>query len=229
MEKHTRVLALCSGGIDSMVAMAMIPRPKFDIEALTITYGQPAAHAELHSARMICRKLNILHHTWDIGELTTIQLYDERASQSVVTDSGFVPGRNLILLAYAACHAQVRNIPILLIGIHAPPPPVYLDCTKRFARAAESVIQQSSGHKVHQIWTPLINMSKKKVFQMGIGLGLDFSLTWSCLTPIEPAPPWRELTMPEQEQPCGKCTSCRGRRETFEAIGYPDPANKGGE
>jgi 7-cyano-7-deazaguanine synthase len=61
------------------------------------------------------------------------------------------------------------------------------------------------------IHTPLIQLSKSEIIQLGARLGVDFALTHSC---YDPDPLGRS---------CGLCDSCRLRRKGFLDAGLQDP------
>jgi 7-cyano-7-deazaguanine synthase len=61
------------------------------------------------------------------------------------------------------------------------------------------------------IHTPLIDLSKDLIIRQGIALGVDYGLTVSC------------YQADAEGRACGKCDSCRIRREGFRAAGIPDP------
>jgi 7-cyano-7-deazaguanine synthase len=54
-------------------------------------------------------------------------------------------------------------------------------------------------------------MSKAQIIRSGIGLGVDYAMTVSC------------YQADAQGRACGRCDSCRLRREGFEAAGIADP------
>jgi 7-cyano-7-deazaguanine synthase len=62
-----------------------------------------------------------------------------------------------------------------------------------------------------RIQTPLIDLSKAEIIQRGQSLGVDYGLTVSC------------YQADEQGRACGRCDSCRLRREGFAAAGVTDP------
>jgi 7-cyano-7-deazaguanine synthase len=62
-----------------------------------------------------------------------------------------------------------------------------------------------------RIRTPLIDLSKGDIIRRGVGLGVEFSETVSCYQAAEDG------------AACGRCDSCRLRREGFRAAGVPDP------
>jgi 7-cyano-7-deazaguanine synthase len=63
-----------------------------------------------------------------------------------------------------------------------------------------------------RIRTPLIDLSKREIIELGMRLGVDYSLTSSCYDPL-----------PNGEA-CGRCDACLLRRDAFRAAGLADPA-----
>jgi 7-cyano-7-deazaguanine synthase len=91
----------------------------------------------------------------------------------------------------------------------------YPDCRPEFIAAFEKTANLATkagveGRHFH-IHTPLIQMSKARIIQEGVGLGVDYALTVSC------------YQADAQGRACGRCDSCRLRREGFAAAGVPDP------
>jgi 7-cyano-7-deazaguanine synthase len=58
---------------------------------------------------------------------------------------------------------------------------------------------------------PLISMRKADIIRRGRELGVDYSLTVSC------------YQADGEGRACGRCDSCRLRREGFAAAAVPDP------
>jgi 7-cyano-7-deazaguanine synthase len=75
--------------------------------------------------------------------------------------------------------------------------------------AREATRAGVEGAEFH-IRTPLIDLTKAEIIRLGISLGVDYSLTWSCYDPIEGLA-------------CGACDSCQLRRKGFEQAGVADP------
>ncbi len=61
------------------------------------------------------------------------------------------------------------------------------------------------------IQTPLLHLSKADIIKQGMMLGVDYALTVSCYQ--------ADL----DGKACGKCDSCRLRKEGFLAAGLADP------
>jgi 7-cyano-7-deazaguanine synthase len=62
-----------------------------------------------------------------------------------------------------------------------------------------------------RIHAPLIDLSKADIIRRGTALGVDFGLTVSC------------YQADAQGRACGRCDSCRLRKEGFRAAGLADP------
>ena len=56
---------------------------------------------------------------------------------------------------------------------------------------------------------PYLHLSKADIVKIGINLGVDYSLTWTCYK--------------GGERPCGKCGACTERLEAFRLAGAIDP------
>ena len=59
------------------------------------------------------------------------------------------------------------------------------------------------------IVTPLIDLKKTEIIQLGNKLGVPWELTWSCYSGNDLA--------------CGICDSCRLRLAAFDELGLTDP------
>ncbi|TLY35615.1 MAG: hypothetical protein E6K61_13320 [Nitrospirae bacterium] len=62
-----------------------------------------------------------------------------------------------------------------------------------------------------EIRAPLLHLTKAEIIRLGASLGVPFHLTHSCYDPAADG------------RACGRCDSCRIRREGFQAAGLPDP------
>jgi 7-cyano-7-deazaguanine synthase len=91
----------------------------------------------------------------------------------------------------------------------------YPDCRPEYLRAFEAMARLgtragAAGTPI-RIEAPLLFMSKAEIIRLGVTLRVPFHLTHSC---YDPHPDGRA---------CGRCDSCRIRREGFQAAGIPDP------
>jgi 7-cyano-7-deazaguanine synthase len=74
--------------------------------------------------------------------------------------------------------------------------------------ATKSGVEGKTPLKIH---APLLKMTKAKIIKLGIKLGLDYGLTWSCYDPAAGS------------LACGRCDSCQLRLKGFKDAGHSDP------
>jgi 7-cyano-7-deazaguanine synthase len=91
----------------------------------------------------------------------------------------------------------------------------YPDCRPEYIRAFETMANLATKSGVEGlklgIHSPLIDLTKAEIITLGTGLGVDYALTVSC------------YQADEAGRACGRCDSCRLRRQGFESAGLADP------
>jgi 7-cyano-7-deazaguanine synthase len=128
----------------------------------------------------------------------------------------YVPARNTIFLSFALAWAEAIGAMDLFIGVNALDYSGYPDCRPEYIRAFESMANLATkagveGRAQFKVHTPLIEMSKKQIVQLGAKLGVDFSETTSCYDPASDG------------GACGICDACLLRRKGFAEAAIPDP------
>ena len=129
--------------------------------------------------------------------------------------STYVPARNTLLLALALGWAEVLEAEAVFVGVTAVDYSGYPDCRPAFVSAFNEVARLGTrvgieGQPV-TVLAPLVAMTKVQIIQSGIALGVDYAMTVSC------------YQADAVGAACGRCESCRLRREGFAAAGVPDP------
>lgn len=216
-----RAVVLLSGGLDSATALAWARERGHDCHALSIAYGQRHS-AELDAAARVARGFGVVAHRIlqvDLGALGGSALTDATIAVPETPGTGipvtYVPARNTVLLAVALAWAEVLAARHLIIGVNAVDYSGYPDCRPEFidafAHLARIATRAGIEGRALQLHAPLLYWSKARIIQEGQRLGVDFALTVSCYQ----ADP--------QGRACGRCESCRLRREGFAAAGVADP------
>jgi len=128
--------------------------------------------------------------------------------------STWVPARNHIFLAVASGYAEVVGASVIYIGVSQVDYSGYPDCRAEFLEAYQRAADLASKQFVEEgrsipVVAPLLHLSKAGTVRLGLALGVDYGLTWSCYQ--------------GGESPCGVCDSCRLRAEAFAAAGAVDP------
>lgn len=221
MTETRRAVVLLSGGLDSATCLALANAAGFECYALSFSYGQRHG-AELVAAERVASRLGCRMHrvaTIDLAVFGGSALTDLGINVPEAPTEGipvtYVPARNTVFLAYALAWAEVLRANDIFIGVNAVDYSGYPDCRPEFVSAFETMANLATkrgaeGHRL-RIHAPLMQMSKSDIIREGMSLEVDYALTVSCYQ-----------ATPEGIA-CGKCDSCRLRREGFIQAGVPDP------
>jgi 7-cyano-7-deazaguanine synthase len=214
-------VVLVSGGLDSATVLAAARADGFACHALSFAYGQRHA-AELAAARSVAETLGAVEHrvvpidlsAFGGSALTDLSLAVPEAPTAGIPIT-YVPARNTVFLALALAWAEVLGARDIFIGVNAVDYSGYPDCRPAFIDAFQQLANVATKAGVEgdafRIHAPLLHLTKADIIRRGMRLGVDFSRTVSC------------YQADAAGQACGRCDSCRLRREGFGAAGVLDP------
>jgi 7-cyano-7-deazaguanine synthase len=222
----SRSVVLLSGGLDSATALAIAIARGDECHTLAFDYGQ-RHRSELAAARRVSGSLRATGHRElrvDLADLGGSALTDRRIPVPENGGAGipitYVPARNTVFLSLGLACAEVLDADKIVIGVNAVDYSGYPDCRPEYLAAFEALARLATKRGVEggalTIDAPLLSLSKADIIRRGRELGVDYSMTVSCYQPDE------------QGRACGRCDSCRLRREGFAAAGVPDPTRYGG-
>ena len=222
---QSNAVVLLSGGLDSTVTAAIAQRDGYRVYCVTVAYGQRHG-IEVQRAQAVAAALGAAGHvivTVDLrafgGSALTAEVevpkdrtQQERAGEIPVT---YVPARNTIFLSLALAYAETQEAQAIYFGANVLDYSGYPDCRPEFIRAFEAVARLGTKMGVEgravEVRAPLLMLSKAEIVRRGYDLGVPFALTHSCYDPdIEGVA-------------CGRCDSCRIRRDGFRQAGVEDP------
>jgi 7-cyano-7-deazaguanine synthase len=123
----------------------------------------------------------------------------------------YLPGRNIILLAKAGVFCGVASLSRLVLGTLAHNP--FPDATDEFRAALARALSLGLAHDL-EIAAPFAGKSKADVTRRGVELGVDLTLTLSCMNPV---------VHDAEPVHCGTCSKCRERHDAFLDLGIADP------
>jgi 7-cyano-7-deazaguanine synthase len=212
-------IVLASGGLDSCVAAA-VAQKEYDLAFFHANYGQRTVDRELRAFRdqaaffRVERVLEAdLSFLSKIGgsSLTDVHLtVPIEAEEPPGIPSTYVPFRNSLFLATATAWAEVLGAHAIFIGANVLDNPGYPDCRPEYFEAFNHVIDLGTRPESHvKIKTPLISLDKAGIVRLGLELAAPLELTWSCYV--------------DDNQACGRCSSCVLRLKGFAANGVTDP------
>jgi len=215
-----RALVVLSGGQDSTTCLywAINRFGVGNIATVTFDYGQ-RHRVELECAARVAEHAGVANTLLPIDTFAalggdaltdaTIDIQDGVDATSGLPNT-FVPGRNLIFLAYAAAMAYRRGIGNLVTGVAQTDYSGYPDCREGTMTSLQHTLRLGMEFDV-TIHTPLMHLSKKETVELARDLGAlpAMALTHTCYNGERP--------------PCGHCPACELRAKGFAEAGIEDP------
>ncbi len=224
VETEMKAVILLSGGLDSSTVLYQAKAEGYECYAISFDYQQ-RHRRELDSAFRVAQMAGVVQHQvvnfdlrqWGGSALTDekINLPEERSldemSQNIPVT--YVPARNTIFLSFALGYGEAITAERVYIGVNALDYSGYPDCRPDYIEAMQQVFQLGTkqgreGNPI-KIISPLIDLKKTEIIQLGNQLGVPWDLTWSCYAGDDVA--------------CGVCDSCRLRLAAFRDLGLQDP------
>ncbi|MFB6276789.1 MAG: 7-cyano-7-deazaguanine synthase QueC [Halothece sp.] len=219
-----KAVVLLSGGLDSSTILYQALADGCECYALSFDYQQ-RHQRELAAAKEIAQTAGVKQHqvvSFDLGlwggsaltdqnmEVPRDRAPEEMADQIPIT---YVPARNTIFLSFALAYAEALSAQRVYVGVNALDYSGYPDCRPDYINAMQQVFklgtkQGREGNPI-EIMTPLIDLKKTEIIQLGNQLHVPWEKTWSCYQGGETA--------------CGVCDSCQLRLNAFQQLGLTDP------
>ena len=216
-----KAIVLVSGGLDSATCLAIAQAEGYACYALSFDYGQRSV-SELAAAARLAESAGVVAHKTlpiDMGAIGGSALTDrsiavpEQETQGIPVT--YVPARNTVFLSYALAWAEVVSAEAIFIGVNALDYSGYPDCRPEYINAFQSLIDLATKAGVEgksiALRTPLIDLTKAEIIDVGLRLGVDYAATVSC------------YQADEDGRACGRCDSCRLRIKGFVDAQSEDP------
>lgn len=203
-------IILLSGGLDSVVSLA-IAKEEYNIRlALTFDYGQRARHQEIKAAKNIALHYGIEHKIIDIewlAQITSTSLvntenqlpsptFNDLDCLSVSQQTAknvWVPNRNGLFINIAATFADSFNYTHILFGANKEEAVTFSDNSAEFIEKINESLKFSTIVNP-KVVAPLIEKDKEEIVKIGYEIKVPFDLIRSCYT--------------DNEKHCGRCESC---------------------
>ncbi|MBX2860507.1 MAG: 7-cyano-7-deazaguanine synthase QueC [Vampirovibrio sp.] len=213
-------IALVSGGLDSVVALAK-GLEIYDVKLmLTFHYGQRAWPQELKASQAVASHYaisqRVIHLPW-LAELLPKALKPKQSAfpqSELLEDSSllglpsshnidpaytetakvWVPNRNGVFLNIGAAIAEAYSAKIILFGANVDEAQGFPDNTQEYRDYVNQSLSYSTLVNV-QVETPVGELTKAEIIQEGVRLGVPLEKIWSCYE--------------GSEIQCGVCPSCK--------------------
>lgn len=219
--KNKKAIVLLSGGLDSTSCLAIAQSEGYECYALSFRYGQKHS-SELAAAERIALNAGVKLHKiidLDLGSFGGSALTDDAIEVPTNPGEGipvtYVPARNTVFLSIALAWAEVLEADAIFAGVNAVDYSGYPDCRSEyidaFQKMADLATKAGIEGKGVKLKTPLIDLTKVEIIQLGHSLGVDYSQTVSC------------YKADKNGRACGECDSCMIRKQAFESGLDEDP------
>lgn len=189
--------------------------PEIDL-AVNFSYGSNHNARELECARAHCAELGIELIEIDLSFIGRHFHSSLLEGADAIPDGEYdfdnmkstvVPFRNGIMLAAAAGLAESHGLDTVMIANHAGDHALYPDCRKSFIDAMAAAVKEGTYEGI-QVSAPYTLLTKTDIAIRGKRLGIDYSTTYSCYR--------------GGEMHCGRCGTCRERRQALAEAGIVD-------
>ena len=193
---------LLSGGIESTTLLHML-YAQCNLCPVFVDYGQRAAEQEYLAARTQCARLDL-----DLKKLDMSQVGNDFREGQTKKLHVPLPHRNLVALSLGLSYATQLGASRLYLALNQ-------EDTLRYPSASLGFLTQFQALAgilgSVDILAPLVGLPKAQIIQHGLSLGVDYTLTYSCL-----------LGYPVH---CGHCPQCHNRQEAFREAGQKEPVS----
>ena len=205
----TKSIILLSGGLDSLVSLAMCYKTYNINLALTFDYGQKSLEKEIDASKKLSEFYNLEHKIIKLDWLKAIStsslntndevpFFNENEIDNIeisqnTANSVWVPNRNALFINIAASIAEALNCTHIIIGANKEEGATFKDNSKEFIDAINVSLLNSTQNNV-QVLAPLISYDKNEIIKKGIENNAPFQFLHSCYK--------------NEEKHCGTCESC---------------------
>lgn len=189
--KNKKAIILLSGGLDSIVSLAVCKEKYNIVKAIHFNYGQIAAKREIAAFKNICKYYDINGSLIDLKWLAELTENNETISND--SKKYWIPNRNALFINIAACFAESLNCDFIIIGANKTEAEDFKDNSSDFVKSANKLFKYSTQNNV-KLAAPLINLDKNEIIKKALELKVPLNLIWSCYH--------------NKEKHCGKCPSC---------------------
>ena len=208
-------LIVLSGGMDSVTLLYDYR----DVVALAVTFDYGSNHnaREIACARIHCRRLGIEHIVIPLAFVAKYFKSSLLSGADAIPEGNYndenmkstvVPFRNGIMLAVACGIAESRDLRRVMLANHFGDHAIYPDCRRDFVDAMSEAMRCGTYCGV-TVFAPYTDITKADIARRGALLGIDYAETYSCYK--------------GGEHHCGRCGTCRERREAMALAGIDDP------
>jgi 7-cyano-7-deazaguanine synthase len=216
-----KAVALVSGGLDSVVSLAIADKELEVRLVLFCNYGQWALRSERESVVHLAGYYGLPFHEVDITwlrELLPSGMRDRGGAPGNETaadiarggeddlgslDAVWVPNRNGVLVNVAAAYAEAYGCNVVVTGFNREEAVEFPDNTPEYVDAANRGLRFSTRSGVRVV-SFTQGLTKRRILRKGVELSVPLGGIWSC---------YRDGPLM-----CGVCASCRRLKAALDSL-----------
>lgn len=213
-----RALVVASAGLDSTVVATQLVRQGYEVTLLHYRYGCNAGRREEYCIPRIATALACSYVILDL-DYTSMQGNSPLFKANSTPATGiagselaheWVAARNLIMLAHTIGYAESHGYHVVAMGNNLEEAGAFPDNEEQLTVMLDALLPYAvRADYALRIVSPVGNLMKHEIVNLGHELGAPFEHTWSCYR--------------GGEIHCGVCGPCYMRRTAFERNGLLDP------
>jgi 7-cyano-7-deazaguanine synthase len=216
-----KMIVLNSGGLDSLIVMALAHDKGYKLVSLFIDYGHISNSNEEIAARAMAEHYKAEHYREEVRlKIWQDGPFFKNPSLRDITKT-LVPQRNFVFFSIAAAYMDAMRIPNLGIGWDGWEKNGQLISTcfdkhRSFVNLLRKAFDQSSAigwlnNYDIDVYAPFLNLNKEQIGKLGLEVDAPFELSWSCYAG-------------KRRNPCGDCIKCK-ERKALVPLGISDKFN----
>jgi 7-cyano-7-deazaguanine synthase len=207
-----RAVAMVSGGLDSVVSLALGLESREVRLILFFDYGQRARVSERASTLAVASYYGLPLREIQLPWLEALAPAGMRATAAddaglITLDDVWVPNRNGVFINIAAAFAESYGCESVITGFNRDEAEEFPDNSRDYVERASGALALSTRSGV-AVESFTIDLGKREILIEGMEVGAPLSAIWSCYR--------------SGERMCGRCASCRRLKMALDAV----PAEK---
>lgn len=212
MMRRPASIALVSGGLDSLVSLAVATREREVRLVMFFDYGQRARASERVSAMSAANYYGIPFEDVAIPWLEALAPAGMRsvggeAASLRTLDEVWIPNRNGVFVNIAAAYAEGRGCDSVVTGFNREEAQEFPDNSAEYMARANAALAMSTRNAV-RVESFTIDLAKREIIRLGMQLKAPLSIVWSCYR--------------SGERMCGECASCARLRAALDSLPADD-------
>jgi 7-cyano-7-deazaguanine synthase len=211
----SRAIVLLSGGLDSVVSLALADRELEVRLVLFFNYGQRSLVNERSSVVSVVSYFGLPMQEVDITWMRDLSPYAMRDQDNTGAaekaqrdrldslDDVWIPNRNGVFLNVAAAYAERYGCDAVVAGFNREEAEEFPDNTPEYVDAVNRAFRYSTRGKVKVI-SYTQDLTKREILRRGVEVSAPLSTIWSCYR--------------NESKMCGMCASCRRLRAAIDSL-----------